>query len=94
MDFENKIIVDDKEKAEVFNDFFASASYLDDSNHPLPDNEIIPLNELSSIEISETDVMDQLNILNTNKAYGPDGIPPKLLKEVKDIVCKPLTKLF
>ena len=36
--------------------------------------------EISSIEISECEVERYLNNLDTSKAYGPDGIPPRLLK--------------
>ena len=90
----NEIIVNDKLKAEAFNNFFAKASDLDDTNHPLPPEEMNVHNELDLIEITETDVMDQLNLLDTTKAYGPDGVPPKILKEAKNIICKPLSKLF
>ena len=74
--------------------FFAKASNLDDSNHPLPDEDINVQNQLNNINISEIDVMDQLNSLNINKAYGPDEIPPRLLTEAKNVISKPLSNLF
>ena len=91
---DNEIIVNDRQKAVAFNDFFVKASDLDDTNHPLPEDDLNVHTQLNFIEISETEVMDQLNIINTNKAYGPDGIPPRILKEAKNIICKPLTQLF
>ena len=90
----NEIIVNDRLKAEAFNNFFAKASDLDDSNHPLPPDEPNFHDQLNDIEITETDVMDQLNLLDINKAYGPDGVPPRILKEAKNIISKPLSKLF
>ena len=90
----NQIIVNDRQKAVAFNNFFAEASDLDDSNHPLPDEDFEVQNQLNNIVISEVDVMDQLNTLNINKAYGPDEIPPRLLKEAKNIISKPLSNLF
>ena len=94
MNSENGIIVDDAKKADAFNNFFAKASDLDDTYHQLPDTNVEILNQLNHIVISETDVMDQLKILNVNKAYGPDQLPPRLLKEAKEYIYKPLTKLF
>ena len=67
---------------------------MDDSNRDLPNQTIQNPNQLYTIEITNSDVMDQLNCLDINKAYGPDGIPPRLLKEVKGIICEPLSKLF
>ena len=99
MSVDNKIIVDDKDKANAFNEYFAQASQLDDTNHDLPavPNPAVPnneVNQLNQILITETDVMDQLLILDTSKAYGPDGIPPILLKEGSKVICPPLSKLF
>ena len=94
MNCENEIIVDDKEKAQAFNNFFAEASEIDDSNHPLPAVNFRAHNQLDHIEILESDVSDQLQILNVNKAYGPDKLPPRILKEANAIVSKPLAKLF
>ena len=79
----NKTIVDDKEKAEAFNTFFLEASQIDDSDAKLPLNHNITehINSLSSIDIKRKDVQDQMQILNTNKAYGPDGLSPIFIKE-------------
>ena len=94
MNRENEIIVDNKEKAEAFNNFFAEASDIDDTNHQLPADNMRAPNQLDHIEISETDVSDQIQILNVNKAYGPDELPPRILKEANAFVSKPLAKLF
>jgi hypothetical protein len=40
------------------------------------------------------DVLDQLCCIDVNKACGPDGIPPLLLKEAHNIICHPFAKLF
>jgi hypothetical protein len=91
------IIVNDKRKAAAFNDYFATASNLDDSKHTLPEMDIdvaVNLNVLDSILITETDVYDQLSALDVTKAYGPDGVPPLLLKEAKGSISKPLAALF
>jgi hypothetical protein len=94
MEVDNQIIVDDRLKAEAFNKFFAKSSDVDDSGHNLPDQEFINVEPLINIEIEESEVMDQLNNINTKKAYGPDGLPPRLIKEAKRVISKPLTMLF
>ena len=94
LDVDNEIISEDKEKAEAFNNFFAKASQLDDLGKTAPAVEQPNFDTLNSIQISEVDVMDQLNSININKAYGPDNLPPKLIKEAKGVICKPLTDLF
>ena len=52
------------------------------------------LNSLDSLQVTESDVLDQLKCLETNKSYGPDGISPRLLKEAGETVGKILKELF
>jgi hypothetical protein len=44
--------------------------------------------------VSQQDVIDVLNILDPNKAVGPDIISNKMLIAVKNEVAKPLSLLF
>jgi hypothetical protein len=69
-------------KAEIFNEYFASvilpkstSKNIDLNTTPKTDQEI------SQIQISEYEVEQCLNNLDTSKAYGPYGIPRRLLKE-------------
>ena len=48
----------------------------------------------SSIEISECEVEHYLNNLDTSKAYDPDGIPPRLLKECSKEISSSLCSFF
>ena len=68
------------EKANVINQYFTEQSTVDDSNATLPPHEP-PNSTLQNILLSEQDVTDVLDLLDTNKANGPDLIDPKLLKE-------------
>ena len=52
------------------------------------------LNVLANIEIEDKEVLDKLNKLKTNKAAGPDGILPRVLKELSEIIFKPLASIF
>ena len=43
------------------------------------------------IKIKEKEVLDLLLNVNPNKLPGPDGIHPKALKELVEILAKPLS---
>ncbi|KAL7637445.1 UNVERIFIED_CONTAM: hypothetical protein RMT77_012173 [Armadillidium vulgare] len=49
---------------------------------------------MPKIEISSKDVTSALSELNTKKAYGPDGIPPVVLKTCASELAPCLSKLF
>ena len=80
-------------KAELLAQTFASNSTLNDSGvippTPPPSNSFMP-----NIVISSKDVISALSELNTKKAYGPDGIPPVVLKTCASELAPCLGKLF
>ena len=71
-------------------------SSVDESNaQPLPAPRVVePEMGLFNLNISEQDVMDQISILDLSKAYGPDSIPPRLIKEGGRAMTKLLARLF
>ena len=90
----SKLTTSDKEKAEVLGQFFSSVFTVE------PDGDIphIPTINLSAemevLVIREENVKEILSGLNSGKSCGSDGIHPRLLQELSDILCIPLTKLF
>jgi hypothetical protein len=62
------------EKCEILNKYFCSIADLEDDGIDLPDFDDRGCNTLTTIVMSEQDVMDVLNILDPNKAVGPDII--------------------
>jgi hypothetical protein len=75
-------------------------SYLDSSkltgdHFDLPQGEpVVDHDLLENITITEQDVDDVIRGINTNKAYGPDNISPRLVKEGRVGIVKVLTKIF
>ena len=82
------------EKCEILNKYVCSITDLEDDGIDLPDFDDRGSNTLTTIVVSEQDVLDVLNILDPNKAVGPDIISNKRLIAVKNEVAKPLCLLF
>ena len=51
-------------------------------------------NNLSNIQTTENDLLNVLKSLNVNKSPGPDGIHPKILRELCNELSYPLKVLF
>jgi len=87
-------ISDDKQKAELFNDFFGTMYTLDDQQS-MPDKPNLNVTQyLSNIEFVKTEVLNLLQKLQTEKSPGPDRIHPCVLKECALELAGPLTTLF
>jgi len=82
------------EKANIFAHKFASNSSVDDSGIPHP--QAFPLTEptLPSFFLSTGTVQRALALLDVGKAYGPDGVPPLVLRQCSGCLAPALTKLF
>ena len=67
-------------KCELIIDFFSEQSNLDDSNSTVPEP-IDPLyDKLTQLHITETDIEDVLQLLDTTKTTGTDLINPRLIR--------------
>jgi hypothetical protein len=97
METENdELVVEDLDKAELFNKHFLSHSNIDTSGASLPaflGNQGDNLN-LESLTIKDDDVLQILRGLNTSKATGPDGISAKMLREAAPAITPSLTRLI
>ena len=90
----DRYAVDSKTKADIFNNYFPSYSKVDASNAKLP-NLDTPLDQtVYSINVTESEVLDQHQCLDTNKAYGHDGMSIEMLKEAGSTTASPLCKLI
>ena len=93
---DGNLAFDNKDKADILNTFFSSVFTREDTEN-VPDlepggrsNHIF----LSDIVVTEDAVRKKLSSLNPYKAHGPDGIPPKVLKELSNELAKPITIIF
>ena len=93
---DDNIMTDDLDKAAAFNKFYLWASNLDESKAEVPDSARLFVNGpvLGNIEITLEDVADQIKLLGCSKSYGPDGIPPLLMKQGGDIIISILHRLY
>ena len=76
----NKIVSDSKQKAEAFNQQFASVFRAEEKSE-IPDLGASQFPDMLSIEVTETGVLKLLQNLDPNKALGPDKIPPMVSQD-------------
>ncbi len=76
---DKKIITDNKEMAEMLNQFFSSVFTKEDLNN-VPDAEAeIVTRAMPPVQVSEQDVAKKIRELRRDAAAGPDGVSPRLL---------------
>ena len=92
---DNKVIRNFREKANVFNIFFALQCMAIVNDSILPSTIIYRTeNRLSTISFKDEDVLKIIKSLNINKAHGHDDISIRLLQICGAEVVKPLSLIF
>lgn len=86
-------VVDAQLKANVFNQYFSSVYTVEDLNS-VPLYEAREGDKISSVEVTEEEVIKLLKNLQPDKSPGPDSIHPRILKECATQIAGPLTTLF
>ena len=85
---------DNQEKAEILSSYFASV-FAVEGPEALPEFEDRNLAEpVANIDINGTNIAKVIDKLKASKSQGPDQIHPKLIKECKDSLNKPLEIIF
>ena len=83
----------DVDKAEILNKYFASVFTQDTGSSP-PELGPSPYPDLELLETTVEEVSTLLKQIDAFKTTGPDGIPPKLLKEMAYELSPSMTLLF
>ena len=76
------------------NKYFSSISKLDEEYATLLQFDSKTNNIIHEIHITENEIIDVIQILDPNKATGPDKISHKMLKISSDKITKPLLIIF
>jgi hypothetical protein len=92
MFYENKNSTDTETKADMFNQFFFSQFNF--STHVEPDVPVFTNLNLYHITITYMDVINVLQKLDINKAYGPDGLATIIYKNCAHTLAPSLVLLF
>ena len=90
----NGLTGNDKDKTEILTNFFSSV-FTQENMENMPTVTMSKSNGgLESYEIGVEDVRKKLSILNPNKSPGSDNLHPRILREMKNVLDKPLTMLY
>ena len=88
-------MIDFKEKAEVFNAFFAKQCFLIKNSSKLFSHlHYLADNCLSSVSFSQDDIAKIIQNLDQHKAHGHDNINIRMLKICGSSIYKPLVIMF
>ncbi|XP_068723999.1 uncharacterized protein [Montipora capricornis] len=82
------------DKAEAFNNFFASTFQQPSLSSALPSIHPVTTSLLSDIQLIVPEVLQNLLSLDVSKSAGPDGIPARLLRECAVQIAPSLTDLY
>ncbi|XP_063408362.1 uncharacterized protein LOC134691483 [Mytilus trossulus] len=90
----DEIAYKDEEKCELLNKYFNLISKLNEENINLPQFETKSNNKICDIHVTIQEIIDMINILDPNKASGPDVISHRMFKICPDKVAIPLKIIF
>lgn len=91
---EGTILTEDNDKANHFNNYFASVFTEEDRGEIPQLEQRIGDNSLSNVTFSPESVELQLKKLNTSKAAGPDKLHAKVLFELREHISTPLSIIY
>ena len=91
---EGEIVTDERKTADILNDYFASVFTVEEDRGEAIPYQMTVAAQLFLVDITEEDVMRVIDELKICKSPGPEKIYPRILKEVKEEICKLLCAIF
>ena len=97
VDDKSDLTVSQHDLAEKFNSYFASVFTVEDTsslpsaNTTLTD---VPVTKLLDISVNEAVVRKKLTKIWSDKAGGADDMSPRILSELKEEICYPVTAIM
>ena len=90
----NQFILNCKEKASLFNDFFAKQCQPIQNSSSLPDFHYLTRNKINSVLINSDDILSLIRNVDPNKSNGPDLITGHMLQLSDKSIVLPLKLIF
>ena len=90
----NIFILDCKEKAKLFNDFFSKQCKLISNSSTLPDFSYHTDKRIDTVNILNDEILLLIRNINPNKASGSDGISGHMLRLCDDSLALTLKIIF
>ena len=87
----NEIVAEPQAQASILNKYYASVFTRSSREPPEPRDRTKNQNRLEEITITTEMVKNVIDELKEHSAPGPDGISPRVLKEIKDEIAEPHT---
>ena len=89
------IVTSDSDKANMFNEYYASVGVVDDGIvPPCPDVGLAVKSAIESIRFDEVSVLAAIAKVKPNLSAGPDGLPPLLFKQLRYSLAHPLALMY
>ena len=93
--YNDNIYSDERDKANILNDYFQSQTLLDDQNAVLPELPLsVTYTQLSQIVLTPLEVESVLKTLTIGKASGPNELSNCILRELSCELSSPFCSLF
>ena len=89
-----ELVHDEKEMANISNQYFHASFNIPIENEELPEMENLCEENISDIQLTQEMVKEKLENLNKYKSCGPDNIHPHVLKETAASTSLPLSMIF
>ena len=90
----DQLVVNCKEKAKIFNNYFLEQCKPILNNSILPPFNLLTNSTLESVLINRKTILDIINNINVNKAHGPDNISGHMIELCGENITLPLSIIF